>query len=73
MTMPIAYEPQHGYKYQLLSWYGSERQWEHLDYAKDKEEKGYLMGEYRASFGPEYRFKAILLPKKYWVETDINS
>lgn len=50
MTMPKAYEPQHGYKYQILSRYGNE-EWEHCDYAVDVKEKDYLVREYMIAYG----------------------
>jgi len=66
MPMPKAYAPEHGCMYQLLVWDNYSRSYDHLDYAVSTEEKNYLLQEYKAAFGKEYRFKAILLPKKYW-------
>lgn len=66
MAYPKAYAPEQGYKYQILTRYtpnGSE--WEHCDYAKDSQEKNYLLGEYRLAYGKEFEFKTIPLPKKY--------
>jgi hypothetical protein len=67
MTLPKAYDPQSGYKYQILTKYGNQS-WEHCDYAKDKQDKNYLLGEYHLAYGIEFSFKTILLPKKYWNE-----
>jgi hypothetical protein len=64
MTKPKAYEPQSGYMYQLLQYDNYNREYDHLDYAKDREEKQYLLNEYRIS-GVK-GLKAIQLPKKYW-------
>jgi hypothetical protein len=67
MTMPQAYDPQQGYRYQILcrnSQY--DRAWEHCDYAKDHKEKKYLVGEYRLAYGIGWEFKSIMLPVKYW-------
>lgn len=65
MTMPKAYEPEQGYKYQILTKYQNQP-WEHCDYAKDNQEKNYLLKEYRMAYGNEFSFKTILLPEKYW-------
>jgi hypothetical protein len=72
MSMPKAYDPQHGYKYQILVLCPGQREYEHCDYAKDNEEKRYLIGEYRLSYGAGFSFKSILLPRKYWNEVDDN-
>lgn len=64
MTRPKAYEPQDGYMYQILTRYKNEP-YEHCDYAKDKTEKNYLLGEYSMAYGSNFRFKTILLPKMY--------
>ena len=66
MTYPQAYDPQEGYKYQILVKTPYDRAYEHCDYAKDSEEKSYLIGEYRLAYGPGFEFKTILLPQKYW-------
>jgi hypothetical protein len=68
MSLPKAYDPQQGYRYQLLCRnpsYG--REWESCDYAKDRQERGYLVSNYRDAYGAGWEFKAILLPAKYWV------
>ena len=68
MSKPKAYEPQQGYRYQILArnqQYNG-RTWEHCDYAKDTKEKNYLIGEYRLAYGAGWEFKSILFPKKYW-------
>ena len=68
MSKPNAYEPQQGYQYQILTrnQQYSGRTWEHCDYAKDKQDKNYLIGEYRIAYGAGWEFKSILLPAKYW-------
>ena len=66
MSTITAYEPKFGYKYQLLCRLG--RVWEHCDYAKDEQERDYLMGEYRMAYGAGWEFLALKLPKKYWEE-----
>lgn len=69
MTKPIAYEPQHGYMYQILMKLNGERIFESLDYAKDFEEKKYLLNEYRLAYrGMGIALKTIKLPKKYHSE-----
>jgi len=65
MTMPKAYEPQQGQQYQILLWDSCNREYEHCDYAEDKEEKNFLLSEYSLAYGNGYKFKTILLPKKY--------
>lgn len=44
------------------------REWEHCDYAKDEQERDYLMDEYRMAYGAGWEFLALKLPKKYWRE-----
>ena len=39
MTLPKAYYPEQGYKFQILVKFPSCNTWEHCDYAKDKAEK----------------------------------
>lgn len=67
MARPQAYDPQDGYKYQILGRnpaYG--RAFDHVDYAKDRQEKNYLLGEYGMAYGGGWEFKTIILPRKYW-------
>lgn len=64
MPMPQEYEPQYGYKYQILCRTG--RRWEHCDYAKDKHEKNHLLENYASAYGGGWDFKVIRLPVKYW-------
>ena len=66
MSKPKAYFPEHGYKYQILTKYRGERSFEHCDYAKDKEEKNYLVNEYKLAYGNDFTFNTIMLPTKYW-------
>jgi len=63
MAHPKAYSPEPGQMYQILCRQG--REWDHCDYAKDKTEKNYLLGEYRLAYHG-FEFKTILLPAKYW-------
>lgn len=65
MSRPKAYDPREDYKYQIFCRY-NDRTWDHCDYAKDYDEKKYLIGEYRVAFGSGWEFKTILLPRKYW-------
>ena len=67
MTMPKAYDPEYGYKFQILCRnLHYSRSWEHLDYAKDSQEKKYLLGEYRMAQGAGWEYKTIQLPEKFW-------
>lgn len=68
MSQPLAYCPEQGYKYQILTKQVTDREWEHCDYAKDSKEKNYLIGEYRLAYGNNFQFKTILLPQKFWKE-----
>lgn len=66
MSYPKEYCPEEGQKYQLFCRSVS-RAWEHCDYAKDKAEKKFLLGEYALAYqGMGFEFKTILLPAKYW-------
>lgn len=65
MTRPAAYDPEYGYQYQILTRYQHQR-WEHCDYAKDRQERNYLVAEYRLAYGSDFSFRSILLPAKYW-------
>lgn len=68
MSRPKAYEPEQGYKYQILcrnqAYDG--REWQHCDYATTTKDKNYLIGEYCLAYGAGYEFKSIMLPEKYW-------
>lgn len=67
MPRPQAYDPQEGYKYQILTRnpsYGLA--WEHCDYATDRADKNHLIGNYRLAYGAGWEFKVITLPRKYW-------
>lgn len=66
MTLPKAYEPCNGQMYQILLWDSYNREYDHLDYAKDSAEKKNLLDEYRLAYGAGFRFKTIKLPQKYW-------
>lgn len=71
MTYPKCYDPEYGYKYQLIIRYSAiSREWEHLDYAKDKADKDYLIDNYiLANRNNGAEIKAIRLPQKYWIKT----
>ena len=68
MAKPKAYEPQQGYRYQILcrNQQYDGKTWEHCDYAKDSQEKNYLLGEYRLAYGAGYEFGVYPFPRKYW-------
>lgn len=66
MTKPLAYKPEYGFQYQILTRPPGEKAYEHCDYAKDKTEKDHLLNEYRLAYGTGFFFKAIPLPRKYW-------
>lgn len=72
MSRPKAYDPEQGYKYQILCKYSgnSNREWEHCDYAKSAEEKNYILEEYKTAYRGLFSFKVITLPKKYWPKED---
>ena len=59
------YQPEQGYKYQILVRTKEQRAFEHLDYAVDRKDKDFLLKEYRLVYRSEGEFKTILLPKKY--------
>lgn len=68
MTKPVAYDPQEGYRFQILcrSSY-TYPQWEHCDYATDKADKKHLLDEYALAYkGMGFEFMTIQLPRKYW-------
>jgi hypothetical protein len=69
MSRPQAYQPEQGYKYQILTRNSQySRAFEHCDYAKDNKEKKYLIENYRQAYGIGWEFKSIMLPEKYWTE-----
>ena len=71
MSKPAAYEPMEDCKYQILCRNQSySRAFEHCDYAKDRQERNYLIGEYQMAYGAGWEFKAILLPAKYWPKAE---
>ena len=53
-------EPDQSQKLQILCRYQGE-DWEHCAYAKDREEKSYLLGEYSLAYGSDFEFKTIRL------------
>lgn len=64
MSRPKAYEPTEGQKYHILTRL-EDKEWEHLDYAKDDTERDYLLSEYRLAM-PSHGFHICRLPRKYW-------
>lgn len=66
MSLPIAYDPQPDWRYQLLIRCPGNRAYEHLDYARDKADKNFLLQEYRLVYTYPYVLKVIVLPKKFW-------
>ncbi|MBM7598120.1 hypothetical protein JOC34_000477 [Virgibacillus halotolerans] len=66
MSYPKAYQPERGYKYQILVKTPYDRAYEHCDYAADRKEFKHLTNEYKLAYGAGYEFKPILLPQKYW-------
>lgn len=66
MSYPKAYEPEQGYKYQILVKTPYDRAYEHCDYAVSREDKDHLIKEYMLAYGAGYAFNPILLPQKYW-------
>ena len=67
MTMPQAYEPANGYKFQILTRNPTcGMAWEHCDYAIDRSDRNYLLSNYRMAYGGGWEFKVITLPRKYW-------
>ncbi len=67
MAHPKAYDPQDGYKYQILCRNQSySREYEHCDYARTIGDKNHLLSNYRQAYGAGWEFKTILLPRKFW-------
>lgn len=67
MPKPKAYEPEPGYKYQILCRNPSyDRAWKHCDYAVDRQERLHLLAETSLAYGVGWEFRSILLPTKYW-------
>lgn len=46
------------YTYEIFCRYQREP-WEHCDYAKDAQERDYLLGEYRLAYGKGFAFKVV--------------
>ncbi len=68
MAKPKAYDPQEGYRYQILCRHPeyNGREWEHCDYAVDRKDRRDLIANYRLAYGAGYEFKWFMLPMKYW-------
>jgi hypothetical protein len=66
MSRPKAYDPQQGYKYQILCKLDC-REWEHCDYAVDRADKEHLLKNYRDAY-QGFELKTIQLPRKYWAK-----
>jgi hypothetical protein len=64
---PKAYDPQQGYRFQILCRNLSySREWEHCDYAAERQERRHLLDNYRQAYGAGWEFRTILLPAKFW-------
>lgn len=66
MGRPKAYDPQSGYKYQILCAGPGQRELEHCDYAVDRADKKHLIENYQQAYGAGWRFSTIVLPRKFW-------
>ena len=67
MSRPKAYDPQDGFKYQILCRCVSiSREWEHCDYATDATDRKHLITNYRQAYGTGWEFQTITLPRKHW-------
>lgn len=66
MSRPLAYDPQQGYRYQILVMTPYDRAYEHCDYATDNADKKHLLTNYRLAYGAGFRFKVEQLPRRYW-------
>jgi len=72
MSYPKAYDPQDGYKFQILCRnLEYNREWEHCDYATDGSDKLHLITNYRMAYGAGWEFKTILFPRKCWPKMPI--
>ncbi len=67
MTQPLAYDPQDGYRWQILCRHPeyNGREWEHCDYAATRQERKDLLTEYRLAYDAGYQFKTIYLTNRY--------
>lgn len=61
-----AYEPQEGYRFQLVARWTVSGAFEHLDYAVDSTELARLLKEYRLAFGTGWWYRIITLPQRFW-------
>lgn len=67
MSRPTAYDPQSGFRFQLLTRNPSiGRAWEHCDYAADSDDRRHLLDNYRLAYGAGWEFRSILLPIRCW-------
>jgi len=80
MSKPKAYDPQHGYKYQILCRHRQYNgiEWEHSDYATDRDDLKHLLTNLRQAYndsagGGGFEFKSILLPQKYWPPRKVDN
>lgn len=71
MSRPLAYDPQEGYRWQILTRGPVDRAWEHCDYATDTRDLHHLLGEYRLAYGPGWSFRAISLPRRFWPQRTV--
>ena len=67
MSRPKAYDPQLGYRFQILCRNPAcSREWEHCDYAENRKERNQLIQDCSVAYGPGWEFKTILQPSRYW-------
>ena len=68
MTLPKAYDPQPGYKYQILCRHPeyAPGEWEHSEYCEGEQERVAYLAELRLAYGHAWQFKVIRLPRRCW-------
>ena len=66
MSMPKAYSPVLGQKYQIFVKRPNSKELEHCNYATSHKEKNALIREYKTVYGNGYSFSFKKLPKKFW-------
>lgn len=73
MAKPLAYAPEQGYMFQILVKCPNVKAYEHCDYAVDIHDKKHLLDNYREAYGAGFKFKTLMLPKKYWKKNEETS
>jgi len=67
MARPSCYDPTPGYRYQIIFRMKGEREWEHLDFATDMEQRDYLLAEYRLAYrGMNCEVGICQFPREFW-------